>query len=96
MVGVFNDIPSAAEKFGGSAPSLNRCSMFNNMMNACGLMDLGFQGPLFTWSNKRKGLAKVQERLDRVLANSQWRMLFPEGEALTEYSLGPLSNIASA
>lgn len=23
-------------------------------------------------------------------------MLFPEGEALTEYSLGPLSNIASA
>lgn len=33
---------------------------------------------IFTLYNKRKGLARVQERLDRVLANSDWCILFPD------------------
>lgn len=56
--------------------SLNRCNLFNNMMQVCGLGDLGFQGPAYTWCNKRHGLARIQVRLDRALAS--WRTLFPD------------------
>ena len=41
-----------------------------------GLVDLGFQGNIFTWNNGRPGDAFVQERLDRACANSEWRSLF--------------------
>lgn len=35
--------------------SINRCNAFNDMMISCGLSDLGFQGPAFTWCKKREG-----------------------------------------
>lgn len=31
-----------------------------------------------TWTNRRKGGHRINERLDRALANSDWRLLFPE------------------
>lgn len=31
-----------------------------------------------TWTNKRKGRANVKERLDRALANPEWRQTFSE------------------
>ena len=49
--------------------------MFNNFLNNCNLIDLGYNGPRFTWTNKRdNGL--VMKRLDKALANSQWKLLF--------------------
>ena len=42
------------------------------------LADLGFVGPTITWNNKRGGGANVQERLDRYVVNSDWRLFFPE------------------
>ncbi|XP_028757228.1 uncharacterized protein LOC114716394 [Neltuma alba] len=38
----------------------------------CQLIDLGFQGPKFTWCNKRLGANHVKERIDRALANSDF------------------------
>lgn len=39
---------------------------------------MGFQGPAFTWNNKRSGMANIQERLDRGLINGPGRLLFPQ------------------
>ncbi|OMO49887.1 Endonuclease/exonuclease/phosphatase [Corchorus capsularis] len=78
VMGDFNDVLSSSEKFGGVVPSTGRCMSFKGMISSCGLIDLGFSGPRFMWCNKRKGLARVQERLDRVLVSSKWRLLFPD------------------
>ncbi|OMO50810.1 reverse transcriptase [Corchorus capsularis] len=78
VMGDFNDVLSSNEKLGGSVPNIGRCLSFSSMILTYGLIDLGFNGSSFTWVNKRKGLARVQERLDRALANSDWRLRFPD------------------
>ena len=50
---------------------------FRSTLEDCGLKDLGFCGPKFTWSNRREPQALIQERLDRFVANSSWYFLFP-------------------
>ena len=40
------------------------------------MIDLGFTGPKFTWTNK-----KVLERIDRGICNMSWRSLFSEAYA---------------
>ncbi|OMP01255.1 reverse transcriptase [Corchorus capsularis] len=80
VVGDFNDVLHSGEKYGGNQPSLGRCNAFNSMITYCGLIDLGFKGPSFTWCNKRNGVARIQKRLDRVFSNAEWRLLFPEAE----------------
>ena len=49
---------------------------FRNVVDDCGFMDLGFTGPRFTWTNNRPR-DMTWERLDRVLATTDWVMLFP-------------------
>lgn len=34
-------------------------------MSATGLIDLGYDGNRFTWTNKREGMKNIKERLDR-------------------------------
>ena len=41
-------------------------------------MDLGWSGPSFTWTNKRKGFAHIKERLDKAVGNAEWRIEFPD------------------
>lgn len=43
-------------------------------------MDLGFTGIIFTWERSRGSERWIQERLDRGLANRQWKDLFPMAE----------------
>lgn len=42
------------------------------MINNFGLIDLGYQGDPFTWSNRQVGENFILERLDRALCNQQW------------------------
>jgi hypothetical protein len=53
---------------------------FEEVIEDCHLSDLGFIGPKFTWSNGRGGRALTKERLDRALANVEWRSLFPNAD----------------
>ena len=42
------------------------------------MINLGFVGNPFTWSNNRKGLENIKERLDRGLASPSWVHLHPD------------------
>ncbi|KAK2642450.1 hypothetical protein Ddye_024213 [Dipteronia dyeriana] len=75
--GDFNDILSPDEKIGGLPRNRMLIDNFRNALDYCGLDDMGFQGPRFTWSNKRNGCDLVQERLDRGVCDSEWYQLFP-------------------
>lgn len=46
-------------------------------VNDSGLQDFGFLGSEFTWERSRGSPSWIQERLDRGLANQEWRGLFP-------------------
>lgn len=39
---------------------------------------MGYISYPFTWNNHRVGRANIQERLDRGLSNTCWRLLFPQ------------------
>lgn len=53
MVGDFNDIADPSERIGGKSCKFSRCNWFQDRVNECNLMDLGFSGPKFTWKGPR-------------------------------------------
>lgn len=38
------------------------------------------EGHVYTWNNKRGGLANIQERLDKGIANEEWKLMFPDAK----------------
>lgn len=77
VLGDFHEITSISEKFGGTPINQNRLNSFKSLLNNCNLLDFGFTGPKFTWTNLRKNSQLIMERLDRCLANPSWLNLFP-------------------
>ncbi|CAL9006204.1 unnamed protein product, partial [Prunus brigantina] len=71
LAGDFNDILAIDEKLGGA--SSGRSKGFKDWFDSQEMLDLGFVGPKFTWTNKR-----VLERLDRAICNVKWRRLFSD------------------
>lgn len=53
---------------------------FGEVLNQCYMMDLGFQGPFFTWNNKQMAPGNIQKRLDRFLANFSWKSMFHDAQ----------------
>ncbi|XP_057419187.1 uncharacterized protein LOC130713437 [Lotus japonicus] len=76
-LGDFNDILSPDDKRGGGQVDILRLQNNNQTLSACGLVDAGFNGFRFTWSNKRQEPHTIQERLDYALVNEGWRKLWP-------------------
>lgn len=72
LVGDFNSISFQFEKHGGKPFSSSFKSSLLQFSNAAGLIDLSFNGSLFTWNNSRIGGANIKECLDRGLANNAW------------------------
>ncbi|KAF7808415.1 reverse transcriptase [Senna tora] len=62
--GDFNEILSPDEKWGVRDASLSRIKDFQDCLDACGLTDMGFSGPKYTWYNKRPNGQIVFERSD--------------------------------
>lgn len=54
VMGDFNELVSEEEKSGGNPVSQQRVRAILECMDSCQMMDLGFSGPKFTWSNKRE------------------------------------------
>ncbi|XP_026422703.1 uncharacterized protein LOC113318700 isoform X1 [Papaver somniferum] len=83
VMGDLNTIGARNEKAGGKEPSANQLQELKDVMDQCGLIDLGANGPKFTWNNKRPGLANIKERLDHVLANEEWCKSFKNAQGFT-------------
>jgi hypothetical protein len=76
IIGDLNSIVKKSEKRGGSSSSLSSSSSFLTFVSNTGAIDLGFNGPRFTWSNRKEGWENVREKLDRGLCNDDWQRLF--------------------
>ncbi|KAL8167875.1 hypothetical protein V2J09_009374 [Rumex salicifolius] len=76
--GEFNCITNHAERQGGLGLLHNDSSVFRDLIDMTGLIDMGFYGQSFTWS---KGLAAgnhIAKRLDRILMNNHARLHWSE------------------
>ncbi|KAL0405295.1 UNVERIFIED_CONTAM: hypothetical protein Slati_3843400, partial [Sesamum latifolium] len=78
VMGDFNAVLSQQEKQGGRPFASTSRNWIGDDFDACNLIDFGFSGSRFTWSNKRSGLANIQSRLDRGVANAEWCLLYPK------------------
>uniref|UniRef100_A0A2N9G189 CCHC-type domain-containing protein n=1 Tax=Fagus sylvatica TaxID=28930 RepID=A0A2N9G189_FAGSY len=77
VLGDFNEITSLDEQWGRLDHNLVQMAAFRDVLIDCSLQDLGFFGPPFTWSNRRRDNALVRVRLDRGVANAGRLQLFP-------------------
>lgn len=75
-LGDFNDITSQQDKRGGNCFAQSSKGGLNSVIFNQGLIDLGFSGNSFTWSNERGGRPNIKERIDRGIANVEWRSIF--------------------
>ncbi|CAM8982331.1 unnamed protein product [Rhodiola kirilowii] len=72
VIGDFNEITSFSESTSSNLARQLNMEQFRHVLADCGLMDLGFKGAKFTYSNKRLGQEEVQSRLDRAVGDELW------------------------
>lgn len=63
---------------GGRQVNINRALEFKECIDNCNMIDLGFAGPKYTWTNKRPVADLILERIDRCFANPRWHIRYPE------------------
>ncbi|KAK1618555.1 hypothetical protein QYE76_024072 [Lolium multiflorum] len=56
----------------------NQMRLFRECLDDCGLMDMGYTGPKFTWSNRQEDTRNVRVRLDRAVANGDFLGMFDD------------------
>nr|XP_023873993.1 uncharacterized protein LOC111986559 [Quercus suber] len=82
IAGDFNEILTAEDKFGGKAVGVSSSLLFKECLDNCNMIDIGFAGRWFTWTNKREVHALIQERLDRFFVNPSWCLLYPDARVM--------------
>ena len=82
LLGDFNEILSGEDKFGGRNINLNRALDFKGCLDASNILDLGFFGLKYTWSNQRQISNLILEMIDKCFANPTWRLLYPEASVM--------------
>lgn len=75
-LGDWNEIMCDMDTTSGNVNKYRMCA-FNNFVKQCGLFELGYSGPAYSWTNKRFSSIPIFERLDRCLANAEWCSLLP-------------------
>ena len=80
IAGDFNELLLSEDKFGGRAVSVNRSLLFKESLDKCNMLDIGFAGPCFTWTNRREVQALIQERIDRFFVNPSWCVMYPDAK----------------
>nr|XP_027103245.1 uncharacterized protein LOC113724555 [Coffea arabica] len=76
LVGDFNDICSNGEKWGGRERSEGSFRDFNSFISGKELVDIGYEGVPWTWSNTWEGKGEIKERLDRCLGSVGWVQMY--------------------
>lgn len=82
VCGDFNEIAHSNEKLGWKDRDAKQMGVFRETLSGCGLFDLGFVGPRFTWCNEtpRFGKQRTLIRLDRMVTNEAWSRVFPNSK----------------
>ncbi|XVF53489.1 hypothetical protein PTKIN_Ptkin05aG0103300 [Pterospermum kingtungense] len=75
-IGDFNEILWDFEKRGGNLRPQWQIRDFCETLDECGLNDLGYVGPWFTWKRGDNMQTMLRERLDRVVATQDWGHMF--------------------
>lgn len=78
VVGDFNEILVNSEKEGGRVRPEGQMVLFREALTNGNLYDLGWKGDRFTWSNLHADESFTKERLDRAVANPEWREEYKE------------------
>ncbi|XP_043720930.1 uncharacterized protein LOC122668429 [Telopea speciosissima] len=76
--GDFNSFLGWHEKSGGNRQGDRDINIFRDFLFTCGLLDLGTNGPAYTWKNRRCGSANIRIKLDWALANVEWQNSFED------------------
>ncbi|GJN35984.1 hypothetical protein PR202_gb24806 [Eleusine coracana subsp. coracana] len=75
-MGDLNELLDGIEKLSCHAPNFNCISSFRNIIHNCGLIDLGYNGPAYTWTSRSFSSNPTFQHLDS-LANTTWCNNFP-------------------
>ena len=93
-IGDFNEVLHQSEHVGIQERSRARIEGFREMVDVCGLSDLGFEGRSWTFENKVAGGSYCRVRLDHGLATADWCSRFPCAKvkhlAAAASDLGPI------
>lgn len=76
--GDFNEVLSGDEHMGARNRDDNQMSLFRGCLDDCGLIDMGYTGPKYTWSNRQDDGRNVKVRLDRAVANGDFLQIFDD------------------
>ncbi|XP_070032638.1 uncharacterized protein [Nicotiana tomentosiformis] len=76
--GDFNVILDPDEKKGSRPYRMSKSLEFSTCMDNCGMMDLDFVGPKYTWCNNWEPRRRIWKRLDRVFINDQLSQVVEE------------------
>lgn len=86
-MGDMNNIMHVSEKCGPKPANVAHIHDFCFLIKQCGLIEMGYNGPAYTWSNKRINTNPTYERLDRSLANADWCRAFPRTTIYQSYTV---------
>jgi hypothetical protein len=76
-LGDFNEVLHRHEHVGMQERSQAQMAGFREVVDVCGLQDLGYQGNSWTYEKKVTGGSYCRVRLDRALATSDWCSRYP-------------------
>ncbi|KAF9603180.1 hypothetical protein IFM89_034513 [Coptis chinensis] len=88
IIGDLNVTISNEESLGGKPYEYQDGEPAHTIINDLALIDIGFQGYPYTWSNKRTSPDNIQKRLDRALVNTDWFTLFPDATLVHKAAIG--------
>ncbi|KAL9663716.1 hypothetical protein QQ045_019107 [Rhodiola kirilowii] len=78
LLGDLNEICGFSESTSSNLSRRANMEQFRQALWDCGLMDLGYKGSKFTYSNKRLGRDEVRCRLDRAVGDELWVDRYPK------------------
>ncbi|XP_038688673.1 uncharacterized protein LOC119987842 [Tripterygium wilfordii] len=77
LAGDFNSVVSSDEVSSNRHQVHKRCAGFVNWIFDQGLIDMGFSGPIYTWSRGSRECILKGTRLDRAICSGGWKEMFP-------------------
>lgn len=80
LTGDFNELLVQFDKFGGRGVGVSRSLAFKDCLDLCSMVNMGFSGPRYTWTNKWDVSNLILERIERFFMNPDWCVLYPDAK----------------